>query len=394
MEDPRYVSGPVSMRKYKIKSTNVYLFGDVHFSSSNQCSNICLSTGSCKDIVQFIRDFSETSNAKGRSLDIFMEFPYVDASNIKFKNMIMGYLDKIMYHNKMNILKRIIPTGKRIGVFERIYQEFRNDMYGVVNDNVRFHNCDARFEIHAFTLSVLDPVMFQELMPTTKALRELLEAIIFSDDFPRDVQRVMGATNAKRFLKSKKKLHPIAEKMKAVKDAGAKRALISYLNDRLDDIINVLDHDLGYNNGPYIDSVLREADNSRNKSRQTRVDTILHHNTEQVVAANNKVLKTFWSPMINLVMMVMLMDAYLLCSMVAQIYNGSDEADAIVYVGEAHAVHYHTFIRDYLKINALHCTYPESINSSDISRCVPNTVDKRRGTRDCYTLGKHPNSIK
>lgn len=148
------ISGPVSIYAYKMPcagggTNNVILMGDVHHSEENQCEK-CREDATCATLVEFIEGIEKLCRTTGKSLDVFMEFPYVVKSGFLRQSVVdatrqMFEADRMEKNNKssrgmirapvrqmMSSVSRL--SGFQIGVFSGLFEHFGDRFYGPKND--------------------------------------------------------------------------------------------------------------------------------------------------------------------------------------------------------------------------------------------------------------------
>jgi hypothetical protein len=237
---PARLSGPVSAFVYDLPSGaragtststephRVYLFGDEHFSYSNMCASPCAGDAACADIVQFIDGQVAAATESGRSIDVFMEFPYLRGE--RRDSQLRAWDARFRAEaSPAHAVKEMLGVRTRVyGIFSLLYRRYGTRFYnhprvgeaGVsrrgASPAVRFHYADARHEPNAaamfkgfckpaapacdraWMVALPRPcrgalLAFLTHVPTADRMRELLRAFLFGTDFVADMGRLFGA---------------------------------------------------------------------------------------------------------------------------------------------------------------------------------------------------------
>ena len=454
---PALISGPVSAHVFDVGNTRLFVFGDEHFAFDNLCEP-CDSRNDCKSIVRFIRGLVEDARQGGESevLDVYMELPYVVRDGpgrrkwLKTLDEVMGrdpsrvfpsrsrasaqskrVPSKPMWpfwggsrsrttndnNNTDAMVARVLgDSPKYIGVFSQLYREFRDDFYredGNNDDkatrNVRFHYCDARHEEHVQRiLPFIDPARFHRYVRTSDQLREVLNAFLFSRDFPAEIRRIFGTREAARLLSwdgkhsndnSSINMHKVAKQFHSLPEGPIKAAAKRYLDDRIEDAVSVARLDLNFDEGPHILAAAAEAHAS---VTSTEKRAAMGPKAEDLAwlwrfrLAHGQYYAAFFPEVIRFSTHLLIMDAYLLCRMLRFSFPSSKDRrrrTAVVYAGDAHSEYYVSFFKDYLGVSPSVCSKlgpPPDRATRSTDRCV--RMESVRKTQ-CATLGSRPANI-
>lgn len=460
---PALVSGPVSAHVFDVpvvvrdndsngRTHRVFIFGDEHFRYDNMCSP-CRKKDGCEDIVAFVQRLVD--EPPGGSLDVLLEMPYVVRSG-PLRTRWLKRLDAVMrsdpehffratasvfgvpasigdersssssrYKDIKRMMSRLLgetPKGY-IGVFSQLYRRFSSMLYDddvkstTRRRGVRFHYCDARHEPHVeLLLPSLDPANFHRHVRTLGQLRALLHAFLLAEDFHADISGVFGRDRANALVvpdalssmggkKKNKSLHKIAKQFHLIPDAGMKLAARRYIEDRIEDALHVMEHDLGMEDGAYtVAAAAAAGEQEGSDARHGRSHYSWLHELRMV---HGKFYDVFFPLVMSFTVHMLLMDAYLICRMLRFVCGNAGGA-TVVYAGDAHAEHYVSFLHDYVGLRPTVCekmrdVLPPNIASyhhgvqvpvmppSRTSRCVAMRFSQPADrTASCPTLGRNP----
>ncbi len=382
---PRVISGPVSVYAFELPATRhrVVLFGDWHFSYEHLCKP-CVREQGCATVTRFVREAAAHARARGTSLDVYLELPYVVRDGPRRRRVLQaleGFMARDMGPRARGktpsallnkLLHRIAGASSTyVGVFAQLYREFRGDVYHDLDDRrqrrtkasndageggaVRFHHADARYEPHVARLLNADVAWLRDHVRTIDRLRALLMAILFSRDFVGDVRRLLGAPTAAKVLDldalstldaahggAGRPVHKIAKQFLRLRDGPVKAAARRWIEDRVDGLMRVLRDDVGFGGPTAAAATAPDTDASWKETVQ-----------EVREAAQRATLPLVMS----LGVWVLLMDAYLACRMLRFALQRPDAVGgmSVVYVGDAHAQFYLHLLRDYLGVAPMTC---------------------------------------
>lgn len=396
---PRVISGPVSVYAFELPATKhrVVLFGDWHFSYEHLCKP-CVREQGCATVTRFIREAAAHARARGTSLDVYLELPYVVRDGPRRTRVIEaleGFMARDMGPRARGktpsallnkLLHRIAGASSTyVGVFAQLYREFRADVYRDLDDGaggrakrgrgskaaqhdagegeggaVRFHHADARYEPHVARLLNADVAWLRDHVRTIDRLRALLMAILFSRDFVGDVRRLLDAPTAAKVLDldalstldaahggAGRPVHKIAKQFLRLRDGPVKTAARRWIEDRVDGLMRVLRDDVGFGAG----SASRAA-------ATTPASTDADAPWKDTVQEVREAAQAATLPLVmSLGVWVLLMDAYLACRMLRFALQRPDAVGgmSVVYVGDAHAQFYLHLLRDYMGVAPMTC---------------------------------------
>ena len=423
---PHHVSGPISVHAFDlpvsvgkqanktstkgaattITTTNrLYIFGDEHFSFNELCSP-CKRSRGCKFITDFIRDRVSEAQRTGRSLDVFMEMPYVPSRGPMRRHLLSDW-DKLMRMNASPqkstsdsagaaaLFKRIfgsVPVNRQsasvyVGVFSQLWKEFYHHLYDddfkrhhAKASNVRFHYCDARYEPNVKRILPIQPRWVHEKLPTLDKIKRVMNAFVFGKDFERDIAAVMTEGEASRVIVRETlsdKQHKIAKQFHKLEDGPIKTALRKYINDRIDEIIDILKHDVCFEDGAHIISHGRGG--RRGESNEDSKESSRHDPWLPTLRAQHAMFyESAFEVTVRLGLWLILMDVYLICRLLrfAAQRPSSRGGTSIVYVGDAHAEFYVHFFKKYLDMVPVICRDRHSPRA--LKRCV--SMSRQTGT--------------
>ncbi len=411
----KQLSGPASAHAFKvdfddgeknIKSTSVYLFGDVHFSYNNACPR-CTANGGCYDIVKFINKAEEHCASKNVNLDVFLELPYVakDRHGLDYIDTYFASNSSAAVKFRNTLSKFVGKPPKVIGMLSKLYSTFKDKIYShdkkqTLQDHgsakQRFHYADTRFEHHANLITppmssshngekVVDWMMdFHARVNSADKFCRILETFTMSKNFANDLRQLMGDKTqvldkslsnvniagksyrvhkvAKQYLNLPDDLRPVAEQYI--------RARIEYVRSFMIDVLNY-DFHARQVQGLALDKVTstrHELDMAR-----SLIWTGLMAYISQLAY-----------PGIMLVCCMIIMDAYMVCRMLRYMFESKDGSCVIVYTGDAHTSHYVDFMVNYLgkhsmgkkrvQVSPIMCrAMPEIDSENTAMRCVSTT---------------------
>lgn len=413
---PSNISGPVSAHIFDVGNTRLFLFGDEHHSFDNLCDP-CGAENDCMSIVRFVRGLADEIRASDEhELDVYMEMPYVVRDG-PVRRRWLAFLDETMGKDPDNVFPRsrrpspawwrrglgggggvggrggraevvarvLGDDPKYIGIFSQLYREFRDDFYGADSESasrVRFHYCDARHEPHvARILPFIDPARFHRYVRTSDQLRDVLRAFVFSQDFPGDIRRIFGTKEAARVLDADApKIHKVAKQFHALPEgSGVKVAARRYLEDRIEDAVEVARRDLGFDLGPHILAAAVDAAAAEAKELPYKISVAW---LRRYRIAHATYYAAFFPEVIRFSTHLILMDAYLLCRMLRFSFPASastTKRTAVIYTGDAHSEYYASFFVDYLGVSPSVC-----------SKLGPALDRRTRSTDRCASLAPKP----
>jgi hypothetical protein len=435
---PLTLSGPVSLHVFDVPAqaqaqapdggggaaagTNrVYVLGDEHHSYQNMCRP-CSSADGCQTILAFIQGAVRRARSAGTQLDVLLELPYV----VRDGPLRTEWLQTLDAYMSRDSGKRLLESEDRasskahyVGMLGVLYHAFRQHLYdddakapgAPGSNNVRFHYSDARLEPHVPLLLPFElPDAMHRRVRTAEQLRALLEAFVFSRNFPRDVAKLIGPEETRRVLvpgalsslspaPSAPAVHKIAKQFHRLPDGDAKDAVNKYLVDRIDDAVASARDDLGFDTGAHVLAAGRKARAALEATATGAAgDAAMPLWQQNVLVAHERYYRSSYTWVMLLAVHLVLMDAYLVCRLM-RFATRAPGGECIVYVGNAHAKYYVAFLQDYLNLTPIVCQpiqivhkpkRPSRMSSGDsnLSRCVPVLRHDRRAT--CPSIGRHP----
>ncbi len=433
------ISGPVSLHAFDVpcdggSGTNrVFILGDEHRSYQNMCRPCSASEG-CRTILGFVDDAVRRARDGGTQLDVFVELPYVVRDGplrTSWLRHIDSYMNQDSGRRLLESTDRASRKARYIGMLSVLYHAYRGNLYDddakSAEPNIRFHYADARLEPNVGELLPFDPadapdrLHTQYGVRTTAQLKQLLDAFLFSRNFPRDVERAAGPLAARRIVTSAlssappraptsrpsasaaKNVHKIAKQFLRLPEGPVREAVRAYVADRADDAMAAARDDLGFDEGAHVLEAGRRARADAQAAVGAPGASPLWQQTVRL--AHERFYRSFYRPVMQLAVHLVLMDAYLVARL-ARFCTRSEGAggESIVYVGNAHAEYYVAFFTDYLGLAPVICQpigavpskrlkRPSRMSSGDsnLNRCLPIVRHDRRST--CPSLGSRPLSL-
>jgi hypothetical protein len=400
IDDVRQFSGPVSAHVFKVplssgKTMGVYMFGDYHFSYDNRCPRCSASKG-CYGIVDFIEQVGKDSLANGKSLDVFLELPYVSGDK-SLREQSMTWIDPYFSQNATvgakvsNAVGRILGRKETpyIGMLSKLYRTFGNKTYNHRRkDNaVRFHYTDTRIEANAarliFPPMAKDPGQnervirwlstLHQLIDSSDKFCDLLKAFLTSTDFVGDVQKLYGksvivteaalssappqslsaasssSSSSPASPGTTKKMHKIAKQFHGLPPA-MQDTVGRYIRDRLAYVKTFLDEVIDYESGVRMFKGLTMGGTVSTAHEIATARGFLYEKIQTYIKM------AYWG--IALVGCMVLMDVYLICRMLRYLLrpDAPDGSCAIAYAGDAHISHYVDFFVRYLNLRPVYCS--------------------------------------
>ena len=402
------VSGPVSLYAFDIGSnggssgggsSRIMVFGDMHFSNRNMCSP-CVRADGCASVLDFIDERSAKAEARGTTLDVFLELPYVPPPAARTRraravNHAVVHLgapppsgvgvgigmrrgDIIAMLRKVGV-GPAAPSPRYVGLLGDMMRRYKDRLYPTSplqnqqqqqQQQQRFHYADIRSDPNIHALLPVAPEA--AATGTIDGLRQLMHAFLFSADFVADViaccgqgARVVrdGLTTlapppSKQGVGTGTWVHRIAKQFHALPGGPVKDAVRAYLTMRVEEVLDIMRNDVGMGSRPAV---------------AARYYDWLDH----VRSARAQCYAFGYKTAMHLGVWVVMMDAYLLCRMLRFLGPGSE---TIVYVGDAHAEFYARFFVEYMGLRPLHDFASDSRRSRGgrERRCV---TAGRAGTR-------------
>jgi len=345
------ISGPVSMHTFNLPTHGheVIIFGDVHFSYDNLCPQPCQKP-ECETITAFFQRYVASAKDSGRSLDVYVELPYVHRSNPLKQRQVDG-VEKAVSENVLD-LSEILPRKKKrmmsIGILGHLFRVFGKHLYDdntkVIGDavNVRFHYADARYEQNMARLIPADVDRLVARLGDDDGSRivRVLAAMIFGSAFGPSLSLEDQAMVFPESLSTwrGRKVHKVAKQFMKLPQGTLKDRLRLYLEMRVNRVV------------PW--------------ARQLKIS---HDNLES-------------SELLVVYIRSVLMDAYLLSRMLHYaLLKRAIGGASIVYVGHAHAMEIVSFLQEYAQLPPELCdvgrdnmgrTLKDSTPVDDAKRCI------------------------
>lgn len=390
----RRVSGPVSVHAFDVPTlgggapNRLYVFGDTHFSYDHQCE-ACTPEHACTGIVEALRAQAVHARETGTTLDVFLEMPYV-APRGPLRASVVGRLDRAMRADAAPgkaVLKLLGANPGYIGIFSLLYRAFARDLYPEEAGGdarrrggqdgpgaVRFHHSDARFEPNVQRVMHLAPARFHEGVSTPEHLRQLLHAVLFGKDWPRDLGALYGARAAARMLQRDTLSGPKRATLKVAKQYArleegspdVARAVRAHLEERAEAVVSLFRDVVGLARGvAAIHALSAKTQEGDDYSAGLVLD--LH----RLFLGGFYV--TAFRTAVMLAMEPLPMDAYLVCRMLRFLTQRADTAGGttVVYVGDAHAEQYVRLLTHHMGLKAVVCKKAaRRAGTSSADRCV------------------------
>ena len=432
------VSGPVSVRAYDVPcgsggTNRVWVMGDEHFSYQNMCKP-CDAEKGCCNVVSFVEDAIARAVSGGTQLDVLLELPYVPRAGAE-RTLAMRRWQRLMDADRGSRLRKSKDGRKSrksyLGMLAVLYHKYSRYVYGSSSSsssgrrladsrgsrarskgssgNVRFHYADAREEPNVQALLPAVPDRLLRRVRTCGQLRQLLGAFLFSRDFERDLAALGLAAAEPATLSAMtdggpRAVHKVAKQFLRVPPAlsGTVRA---YLDDRVEDAIEVVRADLGFDLGAGILERGRAAAQQASADAAAgRVPHMTHGVTPmwllRVRGAHEQFFRRAYRSVMQFAVQLLIMDAYLICRLLRYCCRPQAAGgECIVYAGNTHAEYYASFFEDYLGLKPAVCQPTQQARSvrrlsrmmpwdSNLSRCVDVHVARPPAT--CRTVGKRP----
>jgi hypothetical protein len=339
------ISGPVSMHTFHLPTHGheVIIFGDVHFSYDNLCPQPCQKP-ECETITAFFQRYVASAKDSGRSLDVYVELPYVHRSNPLKQRQVDG-VEKAVSENVLDLSERNKKRKRKrmmsIGILGHLFRVFGKHLYDdntkVIGDaaNVRFHYADARYEQNMVRLIPADvDRLVARLDGDGSRIVRVLAAMIFGSAFGPSLSLEDQAMVFPESLSTwrGRKVHKVAKQFMKLPQSTLKDRLKLYLEMRVHRVV------------PWV--------------RQLKKDS------ESLVVYIRSVI----------------MDAYLLSRMLYYaLLKRAVGGASIVYVGHAHAMEFVSFLKEYAHLPPELCdvgrdsmgrTLKDSTPVDDAKRCI------------------------
>lgn len=341
------ISGPISMYTFSLPQQDheVIIFGDMHFSYNNMCPKPCQAP-ECETITSFIQRYVASAKESKRSLDVYVELPYVTKSGHPLKPLQLEKVSKATSENVLDLedatTRKGVLGGVRLGILGHLFKMFGKHMYDdetkVLGNasNVRFHYADARHEQNVVRMIPADvDRLVARLDGDGSRMVQVIVGMIFGNNFGSSLsvedQKALFPDSLSTWRG--RQVHKVAKQFLKLAPGTLKDRLRIYLEMRVNRIV------------PWI--------------RQLR-DTYVSdpESSAEIVVYIRSVL----------------MDAYLLSRMVyyatlKKALGGS----SIVYVGHAHAMEIVSFLQEYAQLPPELCDKGRDIKTNDPEkpqRCV------------------------
>jgi hypothetical protein len=384
----------------------VYLFGDEHFSYDNMCPR-CDADAGCADIVGIIDREVAAAVARGRSLDVFMEFPYLRGEHRD--TQLRAWDARFRAEaSPVHAVKSLLGLPTRVyGVFSLLYRKYGARFYdhdagagaspATGAPAVRFHYADARHEPNAAAMfrGFCQPpspscnaawilalprrcraalLAFLTHVGSAARVRDLLRAFLFGTDFVADMSRLFGADF--RVVRgtlaappgapegAPRTMHRIARQFHKLAPA-ARAPVRAFLDRRIDELCALLADDLDYDGCASIVCAIltgRPAGVAAGRSAATpdlesfALPCRVRRAQEFVHALLGDRGRLGRDGVLLLLLPALLMDAYLLCRMMRYAtQQAAAGGTTIAYTGNAHSMLYARFFEEQLGLRAVVC---------------------------------------
>ncbi len=388
----RVLSGPVSVHVFDVPvaggSVNrIYVLGDEHHSYDNMCSP-CTDVAGCATVTEFVRRRLDLARSRGTALDAYMEMPYVLPSG-PTRDALISMWDGLMKRDEgassaarggnkksRGLLDRLIGNNPfYVGVFSRLYKEFGGEFYGEpvkhTRDGARFHYCDARHEPNVSAFMGMSPAVFHTHVASINAMRGFMHAFVYGLDFPADMARIFGAPTTQKLVVREalssvlpggpRVVHKIAKQFHRLTDGPAKTAAKAYLDARIEDTLDILRHDLGFDAGAHM-----YAAPHKGAAPHTAYEPWL----PMLRSWHRRYYDVAFELCMRLGVRVVLMDAYLVCRMLRFSVQAGRGGESIVYVGDAHAEFYVRMLTEHMGLSPSVCVARSAAPTGGSRRCV------------------------
>lgn len=364
------VSGPISMYTFRFPKQDheVVIFGDMHFSYNNMCPTPC-EKPDCETITSFIRRHMSDSRVTGRSLDVYLELPYVQKSGDPLKHKQLEILSKTVEHNVVDLneiygeqqhgVKGVIKRGVKgrkvgMGILGHLFKAFGKHVYDDVtkavgnSSNVRFHYADARHEQNMVKMIPRDvDRLVARLDGDGSRMVRVLAAMIFGQSFGSSlpVEDRLDVFPDSLSLWRGRQVHKVAKQFLKLPPGMLKDRLRIYLEMRVNRVV------------PWI----RQLKDTYASDPESSAEILVYIRS-------------------------VLMDAYLICRMLhfAMLKRAVGGA-SIVYVGHAHAMEIVSFLQEYAQLPPELCDRGRGIDTQDVDK-----VQRCVHPRPCNTPGIKP----
>lgn len=363
----RMLSGPVSVRTYDTAPVGgggtLYLLGDVHFSNDHACVP-CRSDQGCATIMTFIDHLASSK----RSLDVFVELPYVPRNGDHHhpRARALSALDHRFGTSSATSSRGKVREGGSdvyVGVLGSLYKKYRDHIYvhhvvdDLGGDSMRVHFADIRLEPNVNAL--LRPDWIVRHVPSLDALRDVMRAFMFATDFTAAVAAAVGPEGASHVSRtslasSPNKCHKVAKQFLAAPDGDMKSAARAHLDERLEELIDILRADIG--------------GFPAEPPKQRSSDVYYKEWLESARFAKVKAHQWGLARLVQFGLRVLVMDAYL----IFRVMRFATRGDAVVYVGDSHADLYARFLEGRLGLTprSQHLAQTQRSRGGRERRCV------------------------
>jgi hypothetical protein len=315
----------------------LYLLGDVHFSDDHACTP-CKAADGCASVTAFI---DRLAADKTRQLDVFVELPYIPRpGQTGNRSRALSALDRRFGTSAASMTRGQLRDGASdiyVGVLGHLFKRYRDRIYDRPSrdlSHMRVHFADIRLEPNVNVL--LRPEWVNAHVTSVDMLRAVMRAFMYGPDFVGEITRAVGAVGAQHIATttlSSDKCHKVAKQFLASPDNAVKGAMRKYLDDRLEELMVIFVHEVGFPLAP----------SPRNHPTS---DMYYKEWLGDIWAAHIKAYNWALARAVRFGLRVLVMDAYL----VGRMMRFGTQGDAVIYVGDSHADLYARFLHDYLAL--------------------------------------------
>lgn len=355
------VSGPHYVSMYDVNGCTVSLFGDIHYSKQESCSD-CHNASNCMTIIQL---YDRLIKHKKRA-DIFLEAHYFDKKHSNYTDNLKWYYSKLT---------------KGEGWLRETVNHFKSHMYGKqhkATNQVHFHYGDLRSHssleylywikdvlssngsVHVEQSDIEVAVALLEDLRTKHYLKKIGDAMVKSNDFKQQMETMFGKNawiytdeaSLTRMQGMNTKVHRIRKQILKL-TPKLQKAVLRYHDEQARAIL--------------MDYHCHQYTKSRRKLLQRYAKTRRLEQSEASLCVNiciDKWLSHF-------------MELYLLARMLYTIEKGSNNVSA--FTGANHAYIFNYFFKNYMTDAQKLWEYDSEMEKTTEKRCVhiPHNIMER-----------------
>lgn len=356
--------------RFPDRDNPIIVVGENHVAANDDRGG-CISSvrSGARTVSEFVNDVLQTRPV----VDVFAEIPVVPVAF--FKKRRNGFGDRVgrLVRRLLRWLKCVTfgaeaEDERRIDVdesdhdtqlFRRFGHRFDFARSPDRGGTHRFHAIDIRWDPHVMCILVMPSstyaqerkafawlAAFMKLVPSVSSFTSLIRCFLMSEDFPRDLARVVGEERARFFIVpdalAEGNRHPIAHQLGKV-SRRMRKTILAHVDHRISEIEKTLRDDVEY------DMLARTFGNDETctasaSSTTAEYEASLKEDIRRVRCAammsSLEIVVRMWVP-------VLLMDVYGACRTMRysrEVQPSSVDATCVVVVGQVHAEHMARFL--------------------------------------------------